>query len=220
MSITTKDVVDAQLHVGTLKNEAHPKTSKFWADVVNGVVVISPDSIVSQLEAAKEKIQKAKQQGKEVLVISEKKMYAEELEALSTKLGFSYLNYKVPGGFLTNFDTLKKRIESMNSMEGFLETDTYRSLTKKEQLVYKRKLNRVFKIYKWVKNLSKKPDLVVVLDGFMMENLVNEIEKQKDIDSILICGTNFPRWWKESDLIITNINSHKSIDFVFKNILS
>ncbi len=220
MSIATKEVVDAQLHIGTLKSEAHPKTSKFWADVVNGVVVINPDTIVSQLEAAREKIQKAKEQGKEVLVISEKKMYAEELEALWAKFGFSYLNYKVPGGFLTNFDTLKKRIESMNSMERFLETDTYNSLTKKEQLVYKRKLNRVFKIYKWVKNLSKKPDLVVVLDGLMMENLVNEVEKQKDIESILICGTNFPRWWKEDSLIVANINSHKSIDFVLKSILS
>jgi len=220
MSITTKDVVDAQLHIGTLKSEAHPKTSKFWADVVNGVVVVSPDAIVNQLEAAKERIQKAKQQGKEILVVSEKKMYADELEALWSKLWFNYLNYKVPGGFLTNFDTLKKRIESMNSMEKFLETDAYRSLTKKEQLVYKRKLARVFKIYKWVKNLSKKPDLVIVLDGLMMDNFVNEIEKQKEVESILICGTNFPRWWKEDSLIIANINSHKSVDFTLKNILS
>ncbi|MDD3262504.1 MAG: 30S ribosomal protein S2 [Candidatus Absconditabacteria bacterium] len=220
MSIATKDVVDAQLHIGTLKSEAHPKTSKFWADVVNGVVVISPDAIITQLEAAKEKIQKAKEQGKEILVVSEKKMYAEELEALGAKLGFNYLNYKVPGGFLTNFDTLKKRIESMNTMEKFLETDAYNSLTKKEQLVYKRKLARVFKIYKGVKNLSKKPDLVVVLDGLMMENFVNEIEKKKEVDSILICGTNFPRWWKEDGLIIANINSHKSTDFILKSILS
>ncbi len=220
MSITTKEVVDAQLHIGTLKSEAHPKTSKFWSDVVNGVVVINPDVIVNQLEVAREKVQKAKQQGKQILVVSEKKMYADELEALWTKIGFSYLNYKVPGGFLTNFDTLKKRIESMNSMERFLETETYRSLTKKEQLIYKRKLARVFKIYKGVKNLSKKPDLVIVLDGLMMENFVNEIEKQKESDSILICGTNFPRWWKEDSLIVANINSHKSIDFVLKTLLS
>lgn len=220
MSIATKDVVDAQLHIGTLKSEAHPKTSKFWADVVNGVVVINPDTIIAQLEAAKEKIQKAKEQGKEILVVSEKKMYAGELEELGAKLWFNYLNYKVPGGFLTNFDTLKKRIESMNTMEKFLETDAYNSLTKKEQLVYKRKLARVFKIYKWVKNLSKKPDLVIVLDGLMMENFVNEIEKKKEVDSILICGTNFPRWWKEDGLIIANINSHKSTDFILKSILS
>lgn len=148
MSITTKDVVDAQLHIGTLKSEAHPKTAQYWSDVVNGVVVINPEMIVNQLNVAKEKIQKAKSQGKEILVVSEKKMYADELESLGAKLGFNYLNYKIPSGFLTNFDTLKKRIESMNSMERFLETDAYHNLTKKEQLVYNRKLQRVFKIYK------------------------------------------------------------------------
>ena len=220
MSITEKEVVDAQLHIGTLKSEAHPKTSKYWIDVVNGVTVISPESIVNQLEVAKQKIQKAKAEGKEILVISEKKMFADELEEMWTRLGFNFLNYKVPSGFLTNFDTLKKRIESMNSMERFLETDAYASLTKKEQLVYNRKLKRVFKIYKGVKGLTKKPDLVIVFDWMMMDNFVNELDKQKDVDTILICGTNFSRWWKEDSLIIANINSHKSIGYMLNAILS
>lgn len=220
MSITAKEVVDAQLHIGTLKSEAHPKTSQYWADVVNGLVVINPESIVSQLEVAKAKIQKAKAEGKEILVVSEKKMFADELELMGAKYGFNYLNYKVPSGFLTNFDTLKKRIESMNSMERFLETDAYNSLTKKEQLVYNRKLKRVFKIYKGVKNLTKKPELVIVFDALMMDNFVNELEKQKDVDTILISGTNFSRWWKEDSLIVANINSHKSVDFMLNAILS
>ena len=108
----------------------------------------------------------------------------------------------------------------MNSMERFLETDAYNTLTKKEQLVYKRKLERVFKIYKGVKNLSKKPDVVVVVDGVMMDIFVNELVKQKDMKTILMCGTNFSRWWKEDELIICNINSHKSMDYVLKTILS
>jgi len=220
MSITAKDVVDAQLHIGTLKSEAHPKTGKYWLDVVNGVVVINPELIVQELQQAHEKVQKAKAAGKEVLVVSEKKMYADELEVLGAKYGINYLNYKVPSGFLTNFDTLKKRIESMNSMESFLDTDVYRSLTKKEQLVYNRKLQRVFKIYKGVKNLTKKPDLVIVVDGIMMDNFVSELEKQKDVDTILLCGTNFSRWWNKDNLIIANINSHKSLDYMLKAILS
>lgn len=220
MSITTKEVVDAQLHIGTLKSEAHPKTSQYWTDVVNGVVVINPETIAHQMDVATQKIQKAKQQGKEILVVSEKKMYADEMEALGAKLGFNYLNYKVPSGFLTNFDTLKKRIESMNSMERFLETEEYQNLTKKEQLVYNRKLQRVFKIYKGVKNLTKKPDLVIVVDGLMMDNFVSELDKQKDVDTILLCGTNFQRWWKEDSLIVANTNSHKSLDVMLKTLLS
>jgi ribosomal protein S2 len=62
MSISSKDIVDAQLHIGTLKNEAHPKTNKYWAEVVNGLVVINPETIQQQLETAKAKVQKAKQE--------------------------------------------------------------------------------------------------------------------------------------------------------------
>jgi len=75
-------------------------------------------------------------------------MFADELATLCEKNNISFLNYKVPGGFLTNFDTLKKRIESMNTMSNFIDTDDFRALTKKEQLVYRRKLLRIMKIYK------------------------------------------------------------------------
>ena len=108
----------------------------------------------------------------------------------------------------------------MNTMARFVETENYSALTKKEQLVYKRKLERVLKIYKGVKNLTKKPDLVIVVDGQMMSGLINEITKQTDMDNIIIAGTNFSRRWDENNLIITNIGSHKGMDFVLKSILN
>ena len=148
MTITANDVIQAQAHIGTLKAEAHPKTNKYWSEVTNGVVVINPESVAQQLEAARAKIQEAKKEGKEILVISEKKMIADELAQLGDAAGISFLNYKFPGGFLTNFQTFQKRIESMNSMERFVESENYNALTKKEQLVYKRNLTKVFKVYK------------------------------------------------------------------------
>lgn len=96
MSISVNDVIEAQAHIGTLKSEAHPKTNKYWAGVVNNIVVINPEVIIEQIENAKKKIQKAKEEGKEILIVSEKKMYADELEKLGEKYGVSYLNYKLP----------------------------------------------------------------------------------------------------------------------------
>jgi len=107
----------------------------------------------------------------------------------------------------------------MNTMARFLESENYLALTKKEQLVYKRKLDRVFKVYKGVKNLSRKPDLVIVVDGQMMDSLINEINKTA-VDNIIIAGTNFSRRWDEENIIVANIGSHKSLDFVMQNILS
>lgn len=218
MTITAKDVVEAQAHIGTLKAEAHPKTNKYWSEVSNGLVVIDPESIAQQVGVAHQKIQDAKKEGKEVLIISEKKMIADEIAQLGEQTGVSYLNYKFPGGFLTNFETFKKRIESMNTMERFIESDNYRALTKKEQLVYKRKLARVLKIYKGVKKLTKTPDIVIAVDGKMMDGLVDEIIKTRT-DNIIIAGTDFGRRWDEDKIIVTNIGSHKSLTTILGAIL-
>ncbi len=217
MSISVNDVIEAQAHIGTLKSEAHPKTNKYWAGVVNNIVVINPEVIIEQIEHAKKKIKQAKDEGKEILIVSEKKMYADEIEKLGEKYGVNYLNYKLPSGFLTNFETFKKRVDSVNTMARFVDSEAYLSLTKKEQLVYKRKLARVLKLYKWVKNLSKKPELIIVLDGQMMDSFVNEIEKTPNIENILIVGTNFTRRWNDESIIVANMWSHKSVDFVLNN---
>ncbi len=220
MSVSVQDIVAAQAHIGTLKNEAHPKTSKYWSEVTNGVVVINPEAIAEQLETAKAQVAAAKAAGKEILVVCEKKMYATELEALAEKAGVAFLNYKVSGGFLTNFDTFKKRIDSINEMVSFMETDAFASLTKKEQLVYKRNFERANKVYKGVTKLKKRPELVIIVDGNMLSTLIDEVENLKGkLEAIVIAGTNFSRYWPENEIITTNINSYQSLDFVLKSIL-
>jgi small subunit ribosomal protein S2 len=89
------------------------------------------------------------------------------------------LNYKIPGGFLTNFDTFKKRIDSINEMSKFMESDAYAALTKKEQLVYKRNFERANKVYKGVTKLKKRPELVIIVDGNMLSTLIDEVENLK-----------------------------------------
>lgn len=220
MSLTAADILNAQAHVGTLKNEAHPKTKEYRAWVVNDIVVIDPEKLLIQIENAHKKVQQAKQDWKAILVVCEKKMFADELATLCEKNNISFLNYKVPWGFLTNFDTLKKRIESMNTMSNFIDTDDFRALTKKEQLVYRRKLLRIMKIYKWVKNLTSKPDLVIVVDGSMLPNFISELVKKKDIDNIIITGTDFNKRRNQDNLVFANMAGYKSIDFVLNNILS
>ncbi len=219
MSVTVKQIVDAQVHVGSLKSEAHPKTRDFRVDVVNNIVVLNPEVIAKQLDSAKKQIQEAKKSGKDVLVVCEKKMYADEVRALSEKHGVSFLSHKAPGGFITNFDTFKTRIGSMNKMASFMDTDAFESLTKKEQLIHTRKLARAKRVYEWVKSLSAKPSLVIVVDGSMMENFIREVNSQENIETIVLASTNYNKYLWPND-IIANMLSHKSIDFVMNYILS
>ena len=71
MSITVDSVIQSQAHIGTLKAEAHPKTSKYRSEIINGVVVIDPQILANQLEIAQKKVQEAKAAGKEILIVSE-----------------------------------------------------------------------------------------------------------------------------------------------------
>jgi len=219
MSLSIDQVMDAQVCFGSLKNESHPKNSQYWLGVVSGIVIFDPEIVIKQLESAKAKIKKAKDSGKDVLVVCEKKMYASELETLAAKSWVHYLNYKAPSGFLTNFDTLRKRIASMNKMISFLESENFLSLTKKEQLVYKRKLSKVQRVYKWVQKLSKKPELVVVVDWQMMKGFLDELQKEST-DNIVLSSSNLSRRWDEDKVVMSNVLSHKSLDFVLNYILS
>lgn len=218
MSITQQHIVDNHLHVGSLKRESNPKTRKYQLDNINGLTIINPDTIIIQLEAAKAKFQEAKQAKKEILVICEKSLYASEVEKLSGEVGFHYLNHKVPAGFLTNYDTLIQRIRSMNELRSFTQSDEFSKLTKKEKSTSLRKLKKIETIYKGVKSLSKKPDLVIVIDGKMMSGLISEIEKMKT-DSIVIASTDFDRYRDENSLVVTNVQSHKALDFVMNTIV-
>lgn len=220
MPVTADHVIAAKAHIGSLKNESHPKTSPYRAEVSKGLVVINPEIVAQQINTIHEKIKKAKESWKEILVVSEKKMYASDLADLVKKSGFSYLDYKIPGGFLTNFPTFKKRIDTINDMSKFMESEAYATLTKKEQLIYKRKFARVNKIYKWVTKLTKRPDMVIVLDGTMLGVLIDEANRIPEVETIVIASTNFPRYRDEDKIIMTNVNSHKAVDFVMKSIFA
>ncbi|MFZ5341743.1 MAG: 30S ribosomal protein S2 [Patescibacteria group bacterium] len=67
---------------------------------------------------------------------------------LAEKTGVHYLNYKVPGGVLTNFDTLLSRIRSMNQLREYIQGQDFQKLTKKEKLVKERQLAKLEVVYK------------------------------------------------------------------------
>jgi len=219
MSISVKDIIDNKVYLGTLKNDAHPKTNKNRAGIHNSMVVLDPEILVEKLQKAKDRVSTLRKEWKVILVVCEKKMYADEIEKLSEIAKVSYLNYKVPAGFLTNFDTLKKRIQSMNDMVDFMKWDEFSALTKKEQVIYKRKLERIKKIYKWVKGILWKPDLVIVIGGSMLNNFIEELKKTK-MDNIVIASSDFKNRWDDDNLIIANTESYKSMDFIMKTVLS
>ena len=105
-------------------------------------------------------------------------------------------------------------------MVKFMDSEAYTSLTKKEQLVYKRNFDRANKVYKGVTKLKKRPELVIIVDGNMLSTLIDEVENLKGkLEAIVVAWTNFSRYWPEDEIVTTNINSYQALDFVLKTIL-
>lgn len=96
MAITQQEVIASNMHVGNLKKLASTKTRSFWLEMSQGIVVIDPEKIAKALEVAREKFLAAKKDGKEVLLLCEKTLLADEIPTLAEKYSFHYLNYKVP----------------------------------------------------------------------------------------------------------------------------
>ncbi len=219
LMIDMKDIIDNKLFIGTLRKYANPKTRKYWADIYKDVVLINPEIIYNQLKTAAEKVKSYLKDWKEILVLHDKLLYKEQLEEICSSKWVHYFSYKVPSGVVTNFETLLQNIKKMNELRKFIESDDFQKLTKKERLVKMRQLRKMEYIYKWVKDLEKKPDLVIVIDWKYLEKFVHEIELT-GIDNVVIANTDFNRWWSEDNLIMANTNSYESIDYILKTLFA
>jgi ribosomal protein S2 len=107
----------------------------------------------------------------------------------------------------------------MNEVAEFMESEDFHRLTKKEQLTYKRKFQKAQKMYKGVRKLNAKPDLIIVVDGAYMDSLVKEIQVAS-IPALILASSDFGRRRDPNYLLMANMNSHKSLDFVLQYILS
>ena len=107
----------------------------------------------------------------------------------------------------------------MNDLRKFIESEDFQKLTKKERLVKMRQLKKMEDIYKWVKDLNKKPDLVIIIDWKYLEKFVHEIELT-GVDNVVIANTDFNRWWNDDNLIMANTNSYESLDYILKTLFA
>jgi small subunit ribosomal protein S2 len=203
--------------LGSIKKHAHPKTSRFWAGEENNTIILDAEKVAEQIENAKTLIAEYRKENKTILLVCEKFIVLDDVEEIVKQTGIHYFYTGTPSGILTNFDTLQHTIKSMNKLEQFVASDDFATLTKKEQLMKKRNLTKIHKIYKGVKELRKKPDLVVLVEGKMLAKFVDEVEKTK-AKSIVIANTDFDRYFDDQNLIIANTKSKQALWFVMKYI--
>ncbi len=181
------------------------------------MIILDAEKVAEQIESAKTLIAEYRKENKTILLVCEKFIVLDDVEEIVKQTGINYFYTGTPSGILTNFDTLHNTIKSMNKLEQFVASEDFATLTKKEQLMKKRNLTKIQKIYKGVKELRKKPDLVILVEGKMLAKFVDEVEKTK-AKSIVIANADFDRYFDDQNLIITNTKSKQALSFVMKYI--
>jgi small subunit ribosomal protein S2 len=148
MSSLQELLVQHKVLFGTIKKHAHPKTSRYWLGEENNMIVLDADKVAVEVENARNLIADYRKANKTILLVCEKHVVLPEIEEIVQETGISYFYIGTPSGILTNFDTLQNTIKSMNKLEQFVGSEDFSTLTKKEQLMKKRQLAKVQKIYK------------------------------------------------------------------------
>lgn len=189
---------DNLLHIGNKTNYWNPRMKPYIYGAVNGIHIINLVKTAEKLEEVKATITELSKSGKKVLFVATKLQARDAFKKLAEETGSFYTINKWVPWLLTNFQTIKKRINTYTKLQKDFEAWALEWLTKKEIAMRKLELEKLDAAYGWLKEMKKAPDMIFVVDGVFEKQAVKEANTLK-IQVISISNTN------GDDLVVDNI---------------
>lgn len=172
--ILMKSLLEAGVHFGHQTRRWNPKMSKFIFTERNGIYIIDLQKTVKQIEQAYDFVREIVADGGRVLFVGTKKQAQEAVETEAKRSGQFYVSHRWLGGMLTNYKTIRKRIERLKKLELMEEDGTFQRLPKKEVIKLKREAEKLEKFLGGIKEMDKLPDVLFVIDPKNEKIAVNE----------------------------------------------
>ena len=172
--ILMKNLLEAGVHFGHQTRRWNPKMSKFIFTERNGIYIIDLQNTVKQIEQAYDFVREIVADGGRVLFVGTKKQAQEAVETEAKRSGQFYVSHRWLGGMLTNYKTIRKRIERLKKLELMEEDGTFQRLHKKEVIKLKREAEKLEKFLGGIKEMDKLPDVLFVIDPKNEKIAVNE----------------------------------------------
>ncbi len=187
--VTMRQMLEAGVHFGHQTRRWNPKMKRFIFGERNGIYIIDLEQTLTRVEAAYNFVRDLAAGGGTVLFIGTKKQAQDPVRSYAEKCGMSYVNERWLGGMLTNFETIAKRVSKMQEYERMRISGEFDSMPKKEALLLGRELEKLQKNLGGIRNMSKRPDAVFILDTKKEHIAVTEANKLK-IPVIAVVDTN------------------------------
>lgn len=175
--VSLPQLLESGVHFGHQTRRWNPKMSPYIYTSRNGVHIIDLVQTAQLLEQAYGYMRTASEQGRKVLFVGTKRQAAGIVAQEAQRCGAYFVNQRWLGGMLTNWATIKTRVERLKELERRQETGALDLLPKKEASVLRRELEKLQKYLGGIKAMRKIPDIVVIVDQKREYNAVQECEK-------------------------------------------
>ena len=190
MAVVSKNyLLEAGVHFGHQTKRWNPKMKEYIFNSRDDIYIIDLEKTVQKLEEAYAALFKATENGGKVLFVGTKKQAQEASMEEATRCGGFYITERWLGGTLTNFRTIRDRINRLSQIEKMKEDGTFEVLPKKEVSKLEKEYNKLNKILCGIREMNKLPQAVIVTDPRIELNAVREA-KRLGIPTFGIVDTN------------------------------
>lgn len=172
--ISMKQLLEAGVHFGHQTRRWNPKMAQYIFTERNGIYIIDLQKTVKKMEEAYDFVKDNSVEGREVLFVGTKKQAQDSVKEEAARCGMHYVNERWLGGMLTNFKTIRTRIQRLMDIEKMEEDGTFALLPKKEVIKLKHEREKLEKNLGGIKNMTRVPDLLFVVDPRKEKNAVAE----------------------------------------------
>ena len=186
---TLQELLEAGVHFGHQVRRGHPRMKPLIFGVREGVHIIDLTQSEKYLKAAAEFVYELGKMGKILLFVGTKKQARPIVEELAKKLAAPFLVVRWMGGFLTNFEQIKKRIALLKDLKEQKAKGELSKYTKKEQLLLDRKISKLEEDFSGVMDLPGLPDAVFVIDA-VSDNIAIREANRLGIKVVAIADSN------------------------------
>lgn len=162
--VAMKQLLEAGVHFGHQTRRWDPKMAEYIFQARNGIHIIDLQKTSKKLDEAYEFMKTQAEEGKTVLFVGTKKQAQECMKEAAQKCGMFYVDQRWLGGMLTNFGTIRKRVDRLKELETMQEDGTFDVLPKKEVIILKKEMEKLEKNLGGIKEMTELPGVIFLVD--------------------------------------------------------
>ena len=216
--ISIVDMFNSKVHFGHLKRFISPKMHKYIYCMDNKMSIINLDLTLKYFLRALNFVENIVKNNGVILFVGTKRQASKLIKDYADKIGMPYVNYRWLGGLLTNYRTIKKSVNKLKELEENKSKNIFEHLTKKENLMLSKKLNKLRLNLNGIKEMENLPDALFIIDvNYELTALLEAAKLSIPVIGIVDTNSNPD---KVNYLIPGNDDSMDSIKFYLEVICS